>query len=62
MESNNEGSPTETDQYHSFVQNIRATLAAFLSTLKRYDVMPIEAYGKPFDPTQHEAIGQVESA
>lgn len=44
-----------------FVANIQATLQAFLSTLKRYNVEPIQADGERFDPTLHEAVGRVES-
>lgn len=32
-----------------------------LSLLKKYDVQPIEALGKPFDPQLHEAMMQVDS-
>ncbi|MEZ4709071.1 MAG: nucleotide exchange factor GrpE [Caldilineaceae bacterium] len=42
----------------SFVENIRATLNAFLHTLKRYDVTPIAAVGQRFDPNLHEAVGR----
>jgi len=45
----------------AFVENIRATFAAFLSTLKRYNVEPIQALGEVFDPTVHEAIGRIPS-
>ena len=33
-----------------FVHNIEATRRAFLDTLKRYGVEPIDAIGAPFDP------------
>lgn len=45
-----------------FVRNIAATRQAFLDTLQRYGVRPIGAVGEPFDPSQHEAIGQIETA
>ncbi len=45
----------------SFVENIRATQRAFMDTLKRYNVVPVEAKGQPFDPNLHEAIGQMAS-
>lgn len=45
----------------SFVDNIVATQRAFLDTLKRYNVTPIDAKGQPFDPNLHEAVGQVAS-
>jgi len=44
-----------------FIDNIRATLQAFRTTLTRYDVEPIAAAGQPFDPNLHEAVGRVES-
>lgn len=43
------------------LSNIQATFNAFLATLKRYDVEPINAYGQPFDPNLHEAIGRMPS-
>jgi len=42
----------------SFIDNIQATLHAFLHTLKRYDVTPVAAEGQPFDPNLHEAVGR----
>ncbi|MEZ4658660.1 MAG: nucleotide exchange factor GrpE [Caldilineaceae bacterium] len=42
----------------SFIDNMKATLNAFLHTLKRYDVTPIAAAGQPFDPNLHEAVGR----
>jgi molecular chaperone GrpE len=44
-----------------FVRNIAATRQAFLDTLQRYGVRPIGAVGEPFDPNQHEAIGQIDA-
>jgi molecular chaperone GrpE len=44
-----------------FIANIRATLDAFLNTLKRYNVEPIDANGAEFDPNVHEAVGRVAS-
>lgn len=52
----------EGDSIQAFVGNIEATKAAFLSALKRYDIVPIDALGKPFDPTKHEAIGRLDDA
>jgi molecular chaperone GrpE len=49
----------EGDQPRDFVRNIEATRQAFLDTLKRYGVEPIDAQGQPFDPNLHEAVGQV---
>ncbi|HXF60691.1 MAG TPA: nucleotide exchange factor GrpE, partial [Caldilineaceae bacterium] len=49
----------EGEQAAEFVRNITATRQAFLETLRRYGVEPIEAQGQPFDPNLHEAVGQV---
>lgn len=49
----------QTDE--GFVENIRATHKAFLDSLQRYGVTPIEAKGQPFDPNLHEAVGQIPS-
>jgi molecular chaperone GrpE len=46
-------------QAKEYVRDLSATQQAFLSTLKRYNVTPIEALGQPFDPNLHEAVGQV---
>lgn len=45
-----------------FVANIEATRRAFMETLKRYGVEPLEAQGKPFDPNLHEAVAHVADA
>lgn len=42
-----------------YQRNLEATLQAFLSTLKRYGVTPLDALNQPFDPNQHEALGRV---
>ncbi|MGQ9650751.1 MAG: nucleotide exchange factor GrpE [Phycisphaerae bacterium] len=42
----------------TFVAGVRLTLENCLKTLKSFGVEPIEAAGKPFDPTHHEAIMQ----
>lgn len=42
-----------------FAANIKATLHAFLETLRRYGVERISPMGEPFDPNFHEAVGQV---
>jgi molecular chaperone GrpE len=46
----------------SVQQGIALVLRLFASKLERYDVKPVEAKGKPFDPRLHEAISQVPSA
>jgi len=49
----------EDEQSQEYTRNLRATYQAFLNTLKRYQVTPIEAQGQPFDPNLHEAVGQI---
>ena len=44
-----------------FLGNIQATQQAFLNTLKRYGIEPIQAANQPFDPNQHEAVGHIPS-
>ena len=51
----------ESGFFKRFVGNIEATQQAFLSALRRYDIEPIDANGKPFDPSLHEAVGQMPS-
>lgn len=43
-----------------FIENIQATLNAFLNTLQRYNITKIDVVGEPFDPNLHEAVGRVE--
>lgn len=51
---------SQASNQQSFIGNIRATQSAFLTTLQRYNVEPIDAMEKPFDPMLHEAVGQTE--
>ena len=44
------------------VEGVRLTLRQLYMALERFDIKPIEAKGKPFDPQQHEAIQQVDHA
>jgi molecular chaperone GrpE len=53
------GAELEGDKAKSFVANIEATQRAFLESLRRYGVEPMQAEGAEFDPNLHEAIGQV---
>ncbi len=38
-------------------EGVKLTRQMFLSTLDKYGVKPIEAFGSPFDPEIHEALG-----
>jgi molecular chaperone GrpE len=53
------GAALEDEQAKEYMRNMNATYQAFVNTLKRYYVTPIEAYGEPFDPNLHEAVGQL---
>jgi molecular chaperone GrpE len=44
----------------ALLEGVQATLRAFLQTLERFGVRPIDARGKPFDPKIHEAIVMVD--
>lgn len=46
----------------SVQQGIALVLRLFGQKLERYDVRPLDAKGKPFDPRLHEAISQAPSA
>jgi molecular chaperone GrpE len=43
------------------VEGVEMTLNEILKILKKFDVRPIEAKGKPFDPVYHEAMMQEET-
>ena len=45
----------------SFRQGIELIFSQLNDLLGRYDVRPIDAVGKPFDPSLHEAIMQIDS-
>ena len=42
-----------------FVNGVRAVHEKFLRVLEAENVHPLESVGKPFDPSQHEAVGTV---
>lgn len=54
-----EPSPSMLTNESAFRQSLEATLHAFLETLRKYGVQPIDAVGQPFNPAQHEAMGQM---
>lgn len=45
----------------NMVEGVEMTLKEILKILKSYNVTPVEAQAKPFDPTYHEAVMQEES-
>lgn len=42
-------------------EGVALTQGQMLGILKKYGVAPVEALGRPFDPTVHEAVQRVES-
>lgn len=50
---------SDDEQAQAYIRNLGATHQAFLNTLKRYQVTPIDAQAQPFDPHLHEAVGRV---
>jgi molecular chaperone GrpE len=44
------------------VEGVALVVRSFLDTLEKYGVTRVTAKGEPFDPSQHEAMTQVESA
>ena len=42
------------------VQGVEITLKELRKTLEKFGLVPIEAFGKPFDPLVHHAMTQVE--
>jgi len=45
----------------SLVEGVRMTQREILKVLEKFQVAPIEALGKPFDPNYHQALMQEES-
>lgn len=46
----------------TFLKGVEMILAHLYEMLKKHNVKPIEAKGKPFDPNYHEALMQAEDA
>jgi molecular chaperone GrpE len=44
------------------IEGVRLTMRQLYTALERFEIKPIDAKGKAFDPQLHEAIQQVESA
>ena len=47
--------------FNSMREGVQMTLKGLLSSLERFDVVPIESLNKPFDPHFHQAVMQEES-
>jgi len=50
----------ETDS-QGLLQGVEMTLGQFSQVLDKFSVRPVTALGEPFDPSRHEAMGQIES-
>jgi molecular chaperone GrpE len=53
------GAELSAEAAPDYQRNLEATRQAFMHTLKRYGITPLEALGQPFDPNLHEAVGNV---
>ena len=51
----------KTEDIQSLVEGLKLTVRQLLNILNKFGVSPIEALGKPFDPTVHEAMLVVET-
>lgn len=47
--------------FESFYKGTELILNQMIGLLRKYDITPIEAVGRPFDPNLHEAMMQIES-
>jgi molecular chaperone GrpE len=56
------GHASSTGNGKLLVEGVDMVLKGFLDTLAKHGVQPVAAVGLVFDPTQHEALAQVESA
>jgi len=44
------------------LEGVEMTLSQFRKVLEKFGLTVVDAVGRPFDPSRHEAMGQVESA
>lgn len=49
------------DPKSPFVVGVQMVYDQFIALLDRYDMVPLDALGEPFDPTYHEALAQASS-
>jgi molecular chaperone GrpE len=52
---------TETSGREAVVEGVDMIARLFRATLEKAGVKPMDAVGKPFDPSLHQAVAQVES-
>ncbi|MBI5746380.1 MAG: nucleotide exchange factor GrpE [Nitrospirae bacterium] len=51
----------ETSDLKGLVEGVELTYKQFLDSLGRFGVKVVRSIGEPFDPSRHQALGQVES-
>lgn len=54
-----EGQENAGELVTSIRQGVEMTLSLFVSSLKKFNVEPLNPLGEPFDPQQHEAMSMV---
>lgn len=52
----------EATDGHGIIDGVRLVFRQFAQALERCNVTPVVAKGAPFDPSQHEAVSQLETA
>jgi len=52
----------ESGDAKGLLQGVEMTLSMFAKALDKFGVTPFNSVGEPFDPSRHEAMGQVESS
>lgn len=58
----NAAGAAEATDGHGIIDGVRLVFRQFAQALERCNVTPVVAKGAPFDPTQHEAVSQIETA
>lgn len=53
---------TNDETVQGLLEGVEMTLSQCQKLLEKFGVTPVVAVGEPFDPTWHEAMGQLESA
>lgn len=51
----------DTHDTQSLLEGVQLVLNQFHKALEKFGLVPINAFGKPFDPHYHEAMGQAET-
>jgi len=62
LERSVEAAQNKQENFEAFLKGIQMILAHLYELLKKRGVAPIEAKGRPFDPSRHEALLQTETS